>query len=434
KMSGSSTRPAENAEPPVQESSPAIHAADLTTIQVLTEEATKDFLLQDYESAVSKFSDASEIIGQCYGVDSEEYAEALYKYGNALLENSRTQNTVLGHQAIPQTSATDIPTGTKEIIFFTYLLIIFINLNILFEDDLQANTSRFYFEGDDESDSSQPENGGHVDSQAEEASASELLEEQGDDLSLAWEILEYSRDIFSHIKTESAKKSLGEVYIKLGDVSLENAAIDYREGAKLKAETLPEGDRQIAEAYPLIIHIYSKIQIIYFYHENEAIVHVQKAIEVLNKRKEILQARLNDYQETSGKGKKIATDDDDTVLIDKEIKDIDEFLVEMESKAAKLSQEQTIQKSSDIALEEYVKLLSSCEPSSSSIETSSTTPVNDLTSLIKRKTTNNSNATDTPKNNTTETPIQEEEKKRRAEIKADTDEYGGENELNPNKK
>ncbi|CAG8521562.1 36554_t:CDS:2 [Racocetra persica] len=420
-MSGSSTRPAENAELPAQESSPAIHAADLTTIQVLTEEATKDFLLQDYESAVSKFSDASEIIGQCYGVDSEEYAEALYKYGNALLENSRTQNTVLGHQAIPQTSATDIPT-----------------------DDLQANTSRFYFEGDDESDSSQPENGGNIDSQAEEASASELLEEQGDDLSLAWEILEYSRDIFSHIQTESAKRSLGEVYIKLGDISLENekfdqAAIDYSEGAKLKTDTLPEGDRQIAEAYPLLIHIYSKIQIIYFYHENEAIVHVQKAIEVLNKRKEILQARLNDYQETSGKGKKIATDDDDTVLIDKEIKDIDEFLVEMESKiadiqAAKLSQEPTIQKPSDIALEEYVKLLSSCEPSSSSIETSSTTPVNDLTSLIKRKTTN-SNATDASKNNaTTETPIQEEEKKRRAEIKADTDEYGGENELNPNKK
>ncbi|CAG8678995.1 23870_t:CDS:2, partial [Dentiscutata erythropus] len=407
-MSGSSTHPAENAELPVQESSlPTIQAADLTTIQVLTEEATKDFILQDYESAVTKFSDASEIIGHCYGVDSEEYAEALYKYGNALLENSRTQNAVLGHQAIPQTSSTDVPI-----------------------DDLQANTSRFHFEGDDESDGGQTENDGNVDLQAEEASASEVLEEQGDDLSLAWEILEYSRDIFSHIKTESAKKSLGEVYIKLGDVSLENekfdqAAVDYREGTL----TLYNTHWRLSLALELIPDRSN---------QDEAIVHVQKAIEVLNKRKEILQAQLNDYQETCGKGKKIATADDDTTLIDKEIKDIDEFLVEMESKiadiqAAKLSQEQTIQKPSDIALEEYVKLLSSCESSSEAIETSSTTPVNDLTSLIKRKTTNNNNATDASKNNTTsEAPIQEE-KKRRAEIKTDMDE-NEENELNPNKK
>ncbi|RIB10873.1 hypothetical protein C2G38_2105019 [Gigaspora rosea] len=418
-MSGNSTNPAVNSELPVQESSfPKVQAADLTTIQVLTEEATKDFILQDYESAVTKFSDASEIIGQCYGVDSEEYAEALYKYGNALLENSRTQNAVLGNQAIPQTSSTDVPM-----------------------DDLQANTSRFQFEGDDESDGGQAENDGNVDSQAEEASASEVLEEQGDDLSLAWEILEYSRDIFSHIKTETAKRSLGEVYIKLGDVSLENekfdqAAIDYREGVKLKAETLPEGDRQIAETHwrlSLALELIPDKS-----NQDEAIVHVQKAIEVLNKRKEILQAQLNDYQETCGKGKKIATADDDTALIDKEIKDIDEFLVEMESKiadiqAAKLSQEQTLQRPSDIALEEYVKLLSSCETSSGAIETSSTTPVNDLTSLIKRKTTNNNNTTDASENNTSSEESIQEEKKRRAEIKTDMDE-NEENELNPNKK
>ncbi|CAG8561343.1 2153_t:CDS:2 [Scutellospora calospora] len=388
-MSGSSTHPTENAGLPVQEPplSPG-HAADLKTIQVLTEEATKDFILQDYESAVTKFSDASEIIGQYYGVDSEEYAEALYKYGHALLENSRTQNAVLGHQAIPQTSATDIPI-----------------------DDLQVNTSRFHFEGDDESDGSKTENGDNVDFQADDANASEILEEQGDDLSLAWEILEYSRDIFSQINTEFAKRSLGEVYIKLGDVSLENekfdqAAIDYREDKS---------------------------------NQDEAIIHVQKAIEVLNKRKEILQSRLNDYQETCGKGKKIATADDDTVLIDKEIKDIDEFLVDMESKIAdiqaiKLSQEQTTPRPSDIALEEYVKLLSSCESSSGAIDTSSTTPVNDVTSLIKRKTVNIDNMTDSSKNNTTtDTPIQEE-KKRRAESKTDIDEYEGENELSPNKK
>jgi len=101
--------------------------------------------------------------------------------------------------------------------------------------------------------------------------------------------------------------------------------------------------------------------------------------------------------------------------------------------AAKLSQEQTLQRPSDIALEEYVKLLSSCETSSGAIETSSTTPVNDLTSLIKRKTTNNNNTADASENNISSEESIQEEKKRRAEIKTDMDEYE-ENELNPNKK
>lgn len=66
--------------------------------------------------------------------------------------------------------------------------------------------------------------------------------------------------------------------------------------------------------------------------QDEAIQHVQKAMEVLQKRKEILLAQLTEHQERTGKGKQVATPEDPTISIEKEIKDIGEFLVEMESK------------------------------------------------------------------------------------------------------
>ncbi|CAG8569032.1 5731_t:CDS:2 [Diversispora eburnea] len=361
---------------------------DSKSIQVLNEEAIKAFILQDFATAADKFSNVSELVGKFYGLESEEYAEALYNYGHSLLENFRIQNTALGPQAIPQESSTETPS-----------------------ENVQANSSYFVFEGDDDDSDDQIDDADNqVDGSLEQSG------EEPDDLKLAWEILEYSRDIYSQLSTESAKINLGEVYIKLGDISLENekfdqAAIDYREGLKIKKETLSEDNRQIAEAYPFFItvflfeRLYRKLALALesipdINNQDEAIQHVQKATEVLQKRKEILLAQLTTHQERTGKGKQVATAEDPTISIEKEIKDIDELLVEMETKiedikTSRLNQEQKEPKSSELALKEYVKLLSTSNLSELASEeanislSSVVNQVNDVTSLIKRKLASN---------------------------------------------
>ncbi|CAG8577170.1 12298_t:CDS:2, partial [Acaulospora morrowiae] len=428
-MSSSSTHPtAENSTVNAEETLPSSSGsavADSKNIQVLNDEAFKAFILQDLETAVEKFSEASELIGQFYGTDSEEYAEALYNYGHALLENSRTQATALGPQAIPQEPTAEIPVETS-----------------------QVNTSNFVFEGDSDSED-YINNGDEAVGQVERSTTQDPLEEQTDDLSLAWEILEYSREIYSQISSESAKRNLGEVYIKLGDVSLENekfdqAAIDYREGLRIKKETLSEDNRQIAEAYPFLVLALALESISDTASQEEAIEHVQKAIGVLQKRKEILHDKLSAHQEVLGKGKKVATVEDPTVAIDKEMKDIDELLIDMNSKVEDIktliSQEQKELNPSELALEEYVKLMSSSTLSELASEATKVSSVdamkqvNDVTSLIKRKVvTNSSNfadgTTDMIVDNNASDQIQQGEKKRKAEIKSEGDE-GNEDNLN----
>ncbi|RHZ78173.1 hypothetical protein Glove_167g57 [Diversispora epigaea] len=385
---------------------------DSKSIQILNEEAIKAFLLQDFATAADKFSIVSELVGKFYGLESEEYAEALYNYGHSLLENFRIQNTALGPQAIPQEPSTETPS-----------------------ENVQANSSYFVFEGDDDSDNQIDDSDNQVDGSLEQSG------EEPDDLKLAWEILEYSRDIYSQLSTESAKINLGEVYIKLGDISLENekfdqAAIDYSEGLKIKKETLSEDNRQIAEAYPFFITIflfdrlYRKLALALesipdINNQDEAIQNVQKATEVLQKRKEILLDQLTAHQERTGKGKQVATAEDPTISIEKEIKDIDELLVEMETKiedikTSKLNQEQKEPKSSELALKEYVKLLSTSNLSELTSEeanislSSVVNRVNDVTSLIKRKSASNNSPNEN--NLSDEISIQEiQERKRKAE-------------------
>jgi len=51
--------------------------------------------------------------------------------------------------------------------------------------------------------------------------ANESQTDQEDDLNVANDILVVARDIYLDFDTEEAKASLGEVYMKLGDISLE---------------------------------------------------------------------------------------------------------------------------------------------------------------------------------------------------------------------
>jgi hypothetical protein len=65
---------------------------------------------------------------------------------------------------------------------------------------------------------------------------------------------------------------------------------------------------------------------------DQAIEHVNRAMEVINKCKKILLEKLTSVQEAYGKGKQVAKSDDNTEEMEKKLKEIDQFLIEMEAK------------------------------------------------------------------------------------------------------
>ncbi|CAG8541341.1 10523_t:CDS:2 [Paraglomus occultum] len=146
---------------------------------------------------------------------------------------------------------------------------------------------------------------------------------------------------------------------------------------------------------------------------DNAVSHVQEAIQVLEQRKKSLCERLtvlNAQQDVKGKG--VATADNDTDAIHKEIGELNELLTDMETKveelkSAKLARD--MQHSS--VLDELIRLTTTSNATtasesasgsgqaSTSAATVTNSTVNDISSLIKRKTVDT---------NTKETVVQEE--------------------------
>ncbi|CAG8489986.1 2050_t:CDS:2 [Ambispora leptoticha] len=275
----------------------------------LTEDGKKAFALHDYELAITKFGEASDLLGKQYGEESSQYADALVLYGRALLENAIAQSSVFGNDALPKSTE---------------------DSNVIPVEVPLEKKQNFQFEGE-------PNFGeNEIDEDEEMEDAEQAAEaDHSDDLSVAWESLDAARVIYSKIDTEEAKAKLGDVYIALGDISLENetfdqAVNDYREALNIKLKICSEED-------PLALELSTSEQ-------DLAVDHIQKAIEVLEKRKVFLSTQLNSIEEQqqqdSGKGKGIAADqtgrddvdDNATKVIKKELNEIDDFLVEMNAK------------------------------------------------------------------------------------------------------
>ncbi|CAG8487874.1 3300_t:CDS:2 [Paraglomus brasilianum] len=320
--------------------------------EALVDEGTKAFALHEYETAVQKLGEASQLIGVSSGQNSREYADVLILYGRALLENFIAQNSVLDNRVLEKTSAVS-------------------------------------------------ETGGATDNS-----------QNDDDLSVAWEVLDIARIIYSKIEGDDAEIKLGEIYILLGDVSLENEAFDqavndFREALNIKVRRLPADDRQLAE--------YSTSE------RDNAVSHVQEAIQVLEQRKRSLYEKLtilNAQQDVKGKG--VATADNDTDAIDKEIGELNELLIDMETKVEELKSAKLVRDMQHSSvLDELIRLTTasnattasesasgSGQASTSTTATSATSTVNDISSLIKRKAVDtNSSQSET---STKETIVQEE--------------------------
>ncbi|RPD73402.1 hypothetical protein L226DRAFT_110019 [Lentinus tigrinus ALCF2SS1-7] len=198
------------------------------------EHAKRAFALRKYEQAVEHYASALELVTKKHGEKAPETADLYFAYGKALLENAIAQSGVLGKQDADDS----------------------------FEDDKDANSSGAFLSFSGDAEDEPLDLFAEAQKAIEEADAAQAEEEEDDDaepeddFNASWEVLDLARAIYEKQQDESdeVKLKLADVFITLGDVSLETekfdqAITDYTAGLALKTELLPLSSRQIAEAH-----------------------------------------------------------------------------------------------------------------------------------------------------------------------------------------
>ncbi|RUS14704.1 hypothetical protein BC937DRAFT_93458 [Endogone sp. FLAS-F59071] len=364
--------------------------ADNEIVQLLLDEGTKAFALHEYESAMQKYGEACQILDLTYGALSSECGDAYFLYGRALLNYAIQQSSVLGGRA---TKAADADADDADA-------------------TVPTNNPRFHFEGDGDVDPVEEEmedegtgdmdgdgdgDGDAVGENEEDAntdggpsSAAAPAEPEIDDFEYAWEVLDIARVIYARTDTDEARLKLADVYLCLGDISMETekfdqAIHDFREAIKLKSERLSPSDRQLAEAHyklALVLEYSSRLD-----EQRLAVEHTEMAVRVLKNRVEVLKKLIAEREEGVGKGKGKEGEGNSTRGEDadeKEVVELEELIPDMEQKAEDLRAAQYAKDSADDLLREVLAVSGSPTQGSSS-SSSSAQPVHDLNSLIKRK-------------------------------------------------
>ncbi|PIL25256.1 hypothetical protein GSI_13145 [Ganoderma sinense ZZ0214-1] len=207
------------------------------TLEETIEHAKRAFALKKYEQAVEHYASALELATKQHGEKAAETADLYFAYGKALLENAIAQSGVLGKR--DNEDASD-------------------------DNDDAANSGAFLsFSGDAEDEAvdlfaeaqKAVEEADSAAQQEEEEEEEDDEAEPEDDFNAAWEVLDLARAIYEkQDQSDEVKLKLAEVFVTLGDVSLETekfdqAITDYTAGLALKTDLLPLSSRQIAEAH-----------------------------------------------------------------------------------------------------------------------------------------------------------------------------------------
>ncbi|KAJ8663083.1 hypothetical protein O0I10_001260 [Lichtheimia ornata] len=327
-------------------------------INTLLEEGNRSLSLNDYETSVEKLGEACQLLDSIHGELAPESGDAYFAYGRALLQHAIQQNTVLGDSK-RQDEAAAASTASSE------------------AKPKTTSNSKFHFEDDEQEEEEDQEQDEQQQQQGDD-------EDDEDDFQTAWEILDLSRVILEKSDDKETRLKLADVHLCLGDVSVETekfdqALPDYRKALEIKKELLDQGDRQLAEAH-------YKLALALEFSTNEgdqAGEEIKNAIQVLKKRIESIQADTSkDEEDVKGKGKAATTPaaaDDN-----KEVKEIKQLIVDMEEKAEELTSRQEKQKEAEALLKSFLGA-----GGQSAVAALNTATVNDLSSMIKRKSTNN---------------------------------------------
>ncbi|KAI8082466.1 hypothetical protein BDF21DRAFT_361639 [Thamnidium elegans] len=321
--------------------------------KTLYEEGKLAFSKGEYSSSIAKLGEACQLLDELNGVLAPANGDAFFLYGEALLQYAIQQNTVLGQSAQASAEAVEEQQEIEK------------------EEQVESSNPLFQL-------GAMPDFTTKVETAVEEedddAEEAEEAEASDDDFETAWDILDIARVIFEKGEDKNTQLKLADVHLCLGDVSLETekfneALTDYEKAIEIKKSVLEEDNRELAEAhykYALALEFSSD-------KANQALPELQKAVAVLKKRIETLEAG-------EGKGKGKQASDLSKKALD-EIAEIKEIIPDMELKIEELSNRQATEKEAETLLKAMLGMGDGNKP----MQISDATPVNDLSTLVKRK-------------------------------------------------
>lgn len=324
----------------------------------LVKTGTKAYILRDFNSAVTAYSRAIELIVAEHGDKHDSLGDIYLLYGRTLLDISRDEAEALG-DALPHdfSSDSEAEEDNKE------------NSEKEKKDSEVTNGS----DADKTKAGGDNQNNGEATGDAGDATASapkaegESTEEKSEgeptDLQLAWEVLELAKLIFEQ-RGAAGRKGLSETLILLGDVSLEsenfeNAVTDIKAGLAIQKEMFKPDNRTLAESYyKLGIALATNNQI------DEAVENYNASLEVLNKRLDKLK--------------------EDEVNQRDEIKDIESLIPDIQEKIADMKSFKE-EATSKLLSAVTSKPITETKFESGSSSSSSDKKICDISHLVKRK-------------------------------------------------
>ncbi|KAJ8934019.1 hypothetical protein NQ314_013655 [Rhamnusium bicolor] len=314
----------------------------------------KAYILQDYNTAVSALSTASEILVAEHGDDlHDSLGEVYLYYGKALLGLSREESEALG-DAVPKNNdeeseeedVENTETEEKE------------------NDDAKTNGKENSSEEKKEETPVETENGKEVEvgssngaGKEGEASGSGEAEEADDkddktdnddeptDLQVAWEVLELAKKIYQKHESEN----------------FEAAISDIQEGLEIQKELFTKDSRTVAETYYKLGIAYSTNTQI-----DEAIQSFKNSLQYLQNRIDLLE-KVEDRKDE----------------VEEEIKEIKNLIPDIEEKITDMKsyKDETLKKIMSAVTEPKA----SSGGASTSSNATSTKPATDISHLVKRK-------------------------------------------------
>ncbi|KAL1410992.1 hypothetical protein Q8F55_001937 [Vanrija albida] len=330
----------------------------------LVAEGKKAIALKQWEEGVAKYADALDIQRQLVGDFDPAMAPLLLSYGRALYELALSQQGVMGKEEVAK--GTD-PSAQNE------------------QPAAGPSTGNFVFEGDgpdDEDDEEGGDDGDAADGEDEAPAGGEGEGDDGDledDFNAAWEVLDVARTIYTRaieaLPADQGKDDrllLSECYLTLGDISLETenfpqAVQDYTEAVKIKSALLPASSRALASAH------YQLGTVLEFTPagRSEALKQVQLALDGFKQRAAELKSgdtKAEDIARLNAKER------------DAEAKDVEALIGDLEVKIDELK---AAPPAADFVAESINHLLGGVSSSAAPVADSG--PVNDLTSMVRKK-------------------------------------------------
>ncbi|CAO1619142.1 unnamed protein product [Parajaminaea phylloscopi] len=232
----------------------------------LIDSADKNMALKHWEQAADEYAQALDQLRESHDEDAPELAPILHRYGRSLLEHAIATSGALGgggqqEAPMPSRKKSQKQSGAEA-------------SSSASSSSKPTSDPRFSFSGDADDDEEE-EDDDEADGNAQAQGGEEGEEEDADDLSVAFSVLDLARLIYHKILHPSEgsaeparletlqgtvwnsvriKNELAEVLNDLGDVGLESenfqqASSDYHASLQLLSPLLQPHSRRLADAY-----------------------------------------------------------------------------------------------------------------------------------------------------------------------------------------